>query len=68
MLTRTPWPGNISGGICRITPGSPSQSTRTKTAPVETLARGDTGNGTGSTTSSSTPTTTSAPTPPASTS
>ncbi len=49
VLTRTPWPGNINGGICRITPGSPSQSTRTKTAPVETLARGDTGNGTGST-------------------
>ncbi|HEY2154844.1 MAG TPA: DUF1559 domain-containing protein [Isosphaeraceae bacterium] len=49
VLTRTPWPGNINAGICRITPGSPSQSTRTKTAPVETLARGDTGNGTGST-------------------
>jgi prepilin-type N-terminal cleavage/methylation domain-containing protein/prepilin-type processing-associated H-X9-DG protein len=49
LLTQTPWPGNINGGICRVTPGSPSQSTRTKTAPVETLARGDTGNGSGST-------------------
>ena len=49
ILTRTPWPGDVNGGICRITPGSPSLSTRTKTAPVETLARADTGGGTGST-------------------
>jgi prepilin-type N-terminal cleavage/methylation domain-containing protein len=46
LLTRVPWAGAISGGICRITPGSPSQSTRTKTAPVEPLARADTGGGT----------------------
>jgi prepilin-type N-terminal cleavage/methylation domain-containing protein len=45
LLTRVPWAGAISGGICRITPGSPSQSTRTKTAPVEPLARADTGGG-----------------------
>jgi prepilin-type N-terminal cleavage/methylation domain-containing protein/prepilin-type processing-associated H-X9-DG protein len=43
LLTRVPWAGAISGGICRVTPGSPSQSTRTKTAPVEPLARADTG-------------------------
>jgi prepilin-type N-terminal cleavage/methylation domain-containing protein len=46
LLTRVPWAGAINGGICRITPGSPSQSTRTKTAPVEPLARADTGGGT----------------------
>jgi prepilin-type N-terminal cleavage/methylation domain-containing protein/prepilin-type processing-associated H-X9-DG protein len=43
VLTRVPWPGAVNGGICRVTPGSPSQSTRTKTAPVEPLARADTG-------------------------
>jgi prepilin-type N-terminal cleavage/methylation domain-containing protein len=46
LLTRVPWAGAINGGICRITPGSPSRSTRTKTAPVEPLARADTGGGT----------------------
>ena len=46
LLTRVPWAGAINGGICRITPGSPSQSTRTKTAPVEPLARADTNGGT----------------------
>jgi prepilin-type N-terminal cleavage/methylation domain-containing protein/prepilin-type processing-associated H-X9-DG protein len=45
LLTRVPWIGAINGGICRITPGSPSQSTRTKTAPVEPLARADTNGG-----------------------
>ena len=44
-LTQVPWPGAINGGICRITPGSPSQSTKTKTAPVEPLARTDTNGG-----------------------
>ncbi len=43
VLTRVPWAGAINGGICVVTPGSPSQSTRTKTAPVEPLARADTG-------------------------
>ena len=43
LLTQVPWAGAISGGICRVTPGSPSLSTRTKTAPVEPLARADTG-------------------------
>ena len=38
--------GSKRYGIGRITPGSPSQSTRTKTAPVEPLARADTGGGT----------------------
>lgn len=46
ILTRTPRAGAINGGNCRITPGSPSRSTRTKTAPVEPLARADTGGGT----------------------
>jgi hypothetical protein len=46
LLTRAPWAGAINNGICRITPGSPSRSTRTKTAPVEPLARADTGGGT----------------------
>jgi len=46
LLTRVPWAGAINGGICRVTPGSPSRSTRTKTAPVEPLARADTGGGT----------------------
>jgi prepilin-type N-terminal cleavage/methylation domain-containing protein/prepilin-type processing-associated H-X9-DG protein len=46
LLTQVPWIGAINGGICRITPGSPSQSTRTKTAPVEPLARADTKGGT----------------------
>ena len=46
LLTRVPWAGAISAGICRVTPGSTSQSTRTKTAPVEPLARADTGGGT----------------------
>src|SRR5262249_44694798 len=46
ILTRVPWAGAINGGICRVTPGSPSLSTRTKTAPVEPLARADTGGGT----------------------
>jgi hypothetical protein len=45
LLTQVPWSGAINGGICRISPGSPSQSTRTKTAPVEPLARADTGGG-----------------------
>jgi prepilin-type N-terminal cleavage/methylation domain-containing protein len=45
ILTQVPWAGAINGGICRITPGSPSQSTRTKTAPVEPLARADTNGG-----------------------
>jgi hypothetical protein len=45
LLTQVPWTGAINGGICRITPNSPSQSTRTKTAPVEPLARADTGGG-----------------------
>ena len=46
ILTRAPWAGAINGGICRITPGSPSRSTPIKTAPVEPLARADTGGGT----------------------
>jgi prepilin-type N-terminal cleavage/methylation domain-containing protein len=46
LLTQVPWTGAINGGICRVTPGSPSQSTRTKTAPVEPLARADTNGGT----------------------
>jgi prepilin-type N-terminal cleavage/methylation domain-containing protein len=46
LLTQVPWAGAINGGICRVTPGSPSLSTRTKTAPVEPLARADTGGGT----------------------
>ncbi len=46
VLTQVPWAGAINGGICRVTPGSPSLSTRTKTAPIEPLARADTGGGT----------------------
>jgi prepilin-type N-terminal cleavage/methylation domain-containing protein len=46
ILTRMPWPGAVNGAICRITPGSPSQTTKTKTAPVQPLARADTGGGT----------------------
>ena len=46
ILTRTPWPGSINNGTCRITPGSPSRSTSVKTAPIEPLARADTGGGT----------------------
>ena len=45
LLTRTPWAGSITGGTCRITPGSPSRSTSIKTAPIEPLARADTGGG-----------------------
>ncbi len=45
ILTKTPWAGAINGGTCRITPGSPSRSTSVKTAPVEPLARADTGGG-----------------------
>ncbi|MDR3633916.1 MAG: DUF1559 domain-containing protein [Isosphaeraceae bacterium] len=46
LLTKTPWAGAINGGTCRITPGSPSRSTAVKTAPIEPLARADTGGGT----------------------
>jgi prepilin-type N-terminal cleavage/methylation domain-containing protein len=46
LLTQVPWAGAINNGICRVTPGSPSLSTRTKTAPVEPLARADTNGGT----------------------
>jgi prepilin-type N-terminal cleavage/methylation domain-containing protein/prepilin-type processing-associated H-X9-DG protein len=46
LLTQAPWVGSINGGVLRITPGSPSHSTATKTAPVEPLARADTGGGT----------------------
>jgi prepilin-type N-terminal cleavage/methylation domain-containing protein len=46
LLTRVPWAGAINKGICWVTPGSPSKSMRTKTAPVEPLARADTGGGT----------------------
>ena len=46
ILTRTPWAGSINAGTCRITPGSPSRSTSVKTAPIEPLARADTGGGT----------------------
>jgi prepilin-type N-terminal cleavage/methylation domain-containing protein len=46
LLTQTPWIGAVNNGVCTITPGSPSQSTRVKTAPVQVLARADTG-GTG---------------------
>jgi hypothetical protein len=46
LLTQVPWVGAISGGVCRITPGSPSQSTKTKTAPVQPLGRADTSGGT----------------------
>jgi prepilin-type N-terminal cleavage/methylation domain-containing protein len=42
LLTKTPWAGAISGGTCRISPGSSSRSTAVKTAPVEPLARADT--------------------------
>jgi prepilin-type N-terminal cleavage/methylation domain-containing protein len=45
LLTQVPWAGAINGGICRVTPNSPSQSTRTKTAPIEPLARADTNGG-----------------------
>ncbi len=48
LNTRTPWAGSINNGTCRITPGSPSHSTSVKTAPIETLARADTGGGTSS--------------------
>src|ERR1700722_15339090 len=44
--TQEPWAGAINGGLLRIKPGAPSRSTDTKTAPVETLARADTGGGT----------------------
>ena len=44
--TQTPWAGAINGVVMRITPGSPSKSTATKTAPVELLARADTNGGT----------------------
>ena len=33
LLTQVPWAGAINNGICRITPGSPSHSTRTKPLP-----------------------------------
>jgi prepilin-type N-terminal cleavage/methylation domain-containing protein/prepilin-type processing-associated H-X9-DG protein len=46
LLTQAPWIGSINNGVLRITPGSPSHSTATKTAPVEPLARADTGGGT----------------------
>ena len=46
ILTKTPWPGSINNGTCRISPGSPSRSTSVKTAPIEPLARADTGGGT----------------------
>jgi prepilin-type N-terminal cleavage/methylation domain-containing protein/prepilin-type processing-associated H-X9-DG protein len=46
LLTQTTWAGSINNGVLRITPGSPSKSTATKTAPVEPLARADTGGGT----------------------
>jgi hypothetical protein len=46
ILTRTPWVGNINNGLMVITPGSTSRSVKTKTAPVETLARADTNGGT----------------------
>jgi prepilin-type N-terminal cleavage/methylation domain-containing protein/prepilin-type processing-associated H-X9-DG protein len=45
LLTQAPWAGSINGGVLRITPGSPSKSTATKTAPIEPLARADTGGG-----------------------
>jgi hypothetical protein len=45
ILTKTPWAGAINAGTCRITPGSPSRSTAIKTAPIEPLARADTGGG-----------------------
>ena len=46
ILTRMPWIGAVNGAICRITPGSPSRTTKTKTAPIQPLARADTGGGT----------------------
>jgi prepilin-type N-terminal cleavage/methylation domain-containing protein len=46
VLTQAPWAGSINGVVLRVTPGSPSRSTATKTAPVESLARADTGGGT----------------------
>jgi prepilin-type N-terminal cleavage/methylation domain-containing protein/prepilin-type processing-associated H-X9-DG protein len=46
LLTQAPWIGSINNGVLRVTPGSPSQSTATKTAPVEPLARADTAGGT----------------------
>ena len=46
ILTKTPWAGAIDGGTCRISPNSPSRSTSVKTAPIEPLARADTGGGT----------------------
>ncbi len=45
ILTRTAWAGSINNGTCVITPGSPSRSKSVKTAPVEPLARADTGGG-----------------------
>ncbi|MFO0950273.1 MAG: DUF1559 domain-containing protein [Isosphaeraceae bacterium] len=46
VLTRMPWAGAVNNAVCRVTPGSPSQTTKTKTAPVQPLARADTGGGT----------------------
>ena len=43
ILTKTPWIGAINLGICSISPDSPSKSTKAKTAPVQVLARADTG-------------------------
>ena len=45
ILTRTPWAGAVNYGTCVISPGSPSHSKSVKTAPVEPLARADTGGG-----------------------
>ncbi len=46
LLTQTCWAGAINLAILRVTPGSPSQSTATKNAPVQPLARADTAGGT----------------------
>jgi prepilin-type N-terminal cleavage/methylation domain-containing protein len=46
LLTQVPWAGAINKGVLRITPGSPSQSTATKNAPVQPLGRADTAGGT----------------------
>ena len=45
VLTQAPWAGAINGVVLRVTPNSPSKSVDTKTAPIEALARADTGGG-----------------------
>lgn len=46
ILTQEPWGGAINGGICKVAPNSPSNTPKTKTAPVQALGHADTGGGT----------------------